>query len=140
MSTNVDKATKLMVKLGLVEEKITNFEQERDEIVAEIQSILTGSSQRTTGPVAGISGHKKGKKGALGEKILEFMVANPTVTNVSTIAKGLRVMPNAVALSLFHLKNKGRAFQQGDNYYPAVPAMAAKIAPPTLDQRLESGS
>lgn len=131
---NTDRAIKLLTKLGAIDEKLGNLTRERDEVTAELTSIIGSQSSTTTAASKGAKTGTKpstGTEGGLGPtKILPVLLSSPGL-DLAGIAQKVGEKAQPIALALSHLVKKGLAYSDKGLYYPAVPVNLGAAAKAT---------
>lgn len=116
---NTEKITKLLTRADALNERITNMQQERDELLEEAKALIDGTT-----PAAKTTRTRNAGTQSLGATILEWLSDNPG-SDLAAIGRGLKISTQKIGVSLFHLKNNDQVRKEGDLYYPKVAMTAA---------------
>ena len=133
MATNLtERVSKLTARIDRLDETIEAATANRQAAIEEIQSLLGLTAVKKTAPVTEATATKPRRKPkqynakqGLGDAILSIMSNFPGQT-AEFYAKQVRSTTQAVALALYHLRNKGKVYEADNHYYMnAVPMMAS---------------
>jgi len=131
MSTYSDKIQKLAAKLGVVDEKMGNLTDERNQISNEITALLTSSDNSATNTAP--KSTKTTKPGQLSARVVAYLTSNPGKT-VQDIAAKLGVEAKRIGVAIYHLSKSGTVAAKSGMYFVSPNlAVAAKSAPALPD-------
>lgn len=129
MSIDTDRVSRLVAKIGVVDEKISNLQAEKNECIQEVQALLGGVDgvssvpARRTIPTSAISRVKNKVK--LMDRLEQFLQANGG-RSLHDLASALGVEPKQIGLAAMHLGKSGRIMVDGSGdkvmYFATRPA------------------
>jgi hypothetical protein len=111
MASFTDRITRLAAKVEQYDTKIAELNEQREQALTEMQSLIGGGNVKTT-----TTSGTKAAKGSLGDKIVTFLQASPGQTR-DDIASKLRVTPSKIGLSLYHLGTKHKVYKNEENKF-----------------------
>jgi len=110
MATYGERLARLGNKLDSVNTRIADLQTQKEEIVSEINNLVSGTPAARTVPT-------KKHAGSISDVIIPVLQEGNDGWTIAELAERLKMKASQIGLSLHHLTKKGTVFTKDQKYY-----------------------